>query len=267
MSDQKQGFDKQNAPKSTTGAEHKTSAWKRLMAKKWVFPAVYVAAAAIILTIVWGAYNASEKAQDPASTNVTSGEQVGESKNGVAANDAELMKWPVKDRDAVEVVLPYYDVTASADVRSKAMIEYGDTFIPNSGLGIASKNKESFDVLAAQSGKVTTVQKNPLVGTIVEINHGNGYVTVYQSLNEVKVKENEEVKQGAVIGTAGRNELEKAQGVHLHFEVRQASSGESLNPERFLGLQQTSGQTNATDADASKQDKPVDSKKDASTKE
>jgi len=246
MSDQKQGFDKQNAPKTIPGAEHKASAWKRLMAKRWVFPAVYVAAAAIILAIVWGAYNASDKAQDPASGNVTEVEQgLDSGKNGIAAN-GETMKWPVKDREAVEVVLPFYDVTAGEDARVKATVQYQDTFVPNTGLGIASKDKKAFDVTAALSGKVTMVQNNPLVGNIVEITHGNGLVTVYQSLQEVKVKKDDVVKQGDLIAVAGSNELEKAQGVHLHFEIRQTATGAVINPEQYLGLQETAAKPGDT---------------------
>lgn len=256
MSDQKQGFDnKNNAPKSKQGAEQPVSAWKRLLSKRWVFPAVYVVAAAIIVTIVWGAYNNASKSADPASGNTTQTDVIGETPaNGALTvnGKTETMKWPVKNKDEVEVVLPYYDENASLEDKQLATIEYDNTFIPNRGLGIAHKDKESFDVMAALTGTVTRVEKDPIVGNLVEVTHANGLVTVYQSLQEVKVTKDEEVKQGDMLGTAGRNDLQKDLGVHLHFEVRQ-SGGSVLNPEQFLGLN-TNTDVKDTKKDAKKED-------------
>jgi len=239
MSDQKQGFDnKNNAPKSKQGAEETSSAWKRLLAKRWVFPAVYVLAAAIIVTIVWGAYNNATKSANPASSSTTQTDVIGDTPvNGTLTvnGKVETMKWPVKEKDAMEVVLPYYDVNASIEDRELATIQYGDTFIPSQGLGIARKDKETFDVLAALTGKVTRVEKDPIVGNLVEVTHANGLVTVYQSLQNVEVTKDVEVKQGDLLGTAGRNDLEKEHGVHLHFEIRQ-TGGSTLNPEQYLGI-------------------------------
>jgi stage II sporulation protein Q len=90
-------------------------------------------------------------------------------------------------------------------------------------------------VVAALSGKVTAVDQNPVVGNLVEITHSNGLVTVYQSLSDVIVAKNADVKKGDVIAKAGRNELEKQEGIHLHFEVRQGADGPALNPETLLG--------------------------------
>jgi stage II sporulation protein Q len=55
---------------------------------------------------------------------------------------------------------------------------------------------------------------------------------VYQSLGEISVKAGDEVKQGALIAKAGRSELEKDLGVHLHFEVRE--NGTPVNPLALL---------------------------------
>ncbi|WP_442602579.1 peptidoglycan DD-metalloendopeptidase family protein [Paenibacillus sp. KN14-4R] len=235
MSDQKQGFDnKSNAPKTNPGAEQ--SAMKRFFAKKWVFPVIYVAAAAIILTLTtWLYQNAASKNVNEA---VSQSEQVskGDPGNGaVAANGPqENMKWPVKDKNDVDVVLKFYDRNSSSEAKAQSTIEYADTFVPNTGLALARKDKATFDVLAAMSGKVSAVATDPVVGNLVEITHADGKVTVYQSLSDVKVQKGQDVKQGDVIAKAGRNDLEKAQDVHLHFEVRQAASGTVLNPENLL---------------------------------
>jgi stage II sporulation protein Q len=236
MDEQKQGFSKEEAPKFKQGAKVSNtvsgSKWKKFLAKKWVFPATYVAAAAIILTLMWVFQGVGQVSKEKAALDLTSKS----SPDAVAVNvPQETMQWPVADAKAVTVVIPFYDQNASSEDRQAAMIEYDKTLIPSLGLGIASKDKQTFDVLAAMSGKVTAVETDPVVGKLVEITHSNGLVTVYQSLANVKVTKDMEVKKGDVIAQAGRNELEKAQEVHLHFEVRQTSSdGPAVNPNQYL---------------------------------
>jgi stage II sporulation protein Q len=235
---EKQEFKKEEAPKTVQGAQSQSS-WKRLLAKKWVFPAVYMAAAAIILTLMWVYQDAGKKSatEDKPGLEVTKGDQQADaSKSGdaVAVNaNTEAMAWPVKDHKALEVSLGFYDSSASNEDKQAAMVEYQNTLTPHSGIDLHANDNQPFDVLAALSGKVTALEKNPVVGNLVEITSPNGLVTVYQSLAEVKVTKGAEVKKGDVIAKAGRNELESDEGVHLHFEVRQG--GNAVNPTQFLG--------------------------------
>ncbi|MDF2720330.1 MAG: stage sporulation protein [Paenibacillus sp.] len=226
-----------NAPKSTDGA--KTSGWKRLLSKKWVFPATYMAAAAIILTLMWvytdsGSKNLSETevGLDVAKTQTVTDAT---SKPGALAVTAttETLQWPVQDRSQVEVLMSYFDSKASSEARQSAMIEYGDTLTPHVGVDFARQDDKPFDVVAAMSGKVTRVEKDPIVGQLIEITHQDGTVTIYQSLSDVKVAKDVEVKKGDVIAVSGRNELEKEMGMHVHFEVRQ--NGASVNPDSLIG--------------------------------
>jgi stage II sporulation protein Q len=99
-------------------------------------------------------------------------------------------------------------------------------------LDLASTSNEPFDVLAAQNGKVIRVEQVPLAGHLVEIDHGNGVSTVYQSLSNVQVTAGDEVAKGDAIAKAGRNELEKELGVHLHFEVWE--NGQPVDPQNKL---------------------------------
>lgn len=239
MSDQNREKELQageGAPKTTDGA--KTSGWKRFLAKKWVFPATYMAAAAIILTLMWvytdsGTKNLSEN--EPG-IDVSKTQTVTDATNkpdALAVNaNAETMQWPVKELSEVKTVLHYFDSNASSEVRQAAMIEYDDTLTPHVGVDLAREDDKAFDVLAALSGKVTRVEKDPIVGQLVEITHNDGTVTVYQSLADVKVAKDTQVKKGEVIATAGRNELEKDLGTHVHFEIRQ--NGSPVNPESLI---------------------------------
>lgn len=151
----------------------------------------------------------------------------------VVANP-ENMQWPVADRNEVEIGIPYYDTAASSEVKQAAMVQYGDTLTPHTGIDLVRPDNQSFDVLAALSGKVTVVEKNPLTGNQVEITHVNGMVTVYQSLSDIKVTQGADVKQGDVIARASVNELEKDDGVHVHFEVRQTQDGPVIDPTALI---------------------------------
>ncbi len=148
------------------------------------------------------------------------------------------MQWPVKDRALVEVSIPFYDTNATNEVKQSAMIQYNDQLTPHTAIDLKAKDGSAFDVLAALGGKVTAVEQNPVVGNLVEITHSNGLISIYQSLSEVKVAKGAEVKKGDIIAKAGRNEFEKEDGVHLHFEVRQVSDNAAVNPETLLNAKQ-----------------------------
>ncbi|NHN33839.1 M23 family metallopeptidase [Paenibacillus agricola] len=242
MNDQKRDLQtQQEAPKSNEGARGKQSfSWKRLLSKKWVFPATYMAAAAIILTLMWVYQDAGRSAikdelavgLEAAETTVT---ETVTKPDALAVNAViETMQRPYKETGELEVTLPFFDSKASNEVRQAAMVEYGDTFTPHMGMDFSKPDNQTFEVLAAMGGKVTAVEKNPVVGNLIEITHSNGLITVYQSLAEMNVAKDAEVKKGDVIAKAGRNELEKDQGVHLHFEVRQGEDGTSINPDSFF---------------------------------
>ncbi|MFD0696798.1 peptidoglycan DD-metalloendopeptidase family protein [Paenibacillus sp. GCM10027628] len=246
MNDQNKGFQKEEAPKTAQGAQGTTSAWKRLLAKKWVFPATYVAAAAIILTLMWVYQDAGKKtvSQEDLGIKVSSNDKATDGTkapdNSVAVSaQTETMGWPLKDKAQVTVSIPFYDTNASNEVKQAAMIQYGDNqMTPHTGIDWKAKDGSAFDVLAAMSGKVTAVDQNPVVGNLVEITHNNGLVTIYQSLADVKVTKGADVKKGDVIAKAGRNEFEKEDGVHLHFEVRQGIDGAAVNPDTLLNEKQ-----------------------------
>ncbi|WP_410770630.1 peptidoglycan DD-metalloendopeptidase family protein [Fontibacillus sp. BL9] len=222
------------------------SKWKKVLSKRWVYPAAYMAAAAIILTLVWVYQDASQKPMDSTPASVTDSiEQPGEDLLGQdAAKEngkdnaaetvatAEDLAWPVANAAEVSVVKPFYDNEASAEDHEAALVQYNDTFIANTGIDLARKDNQAFEVTAAMGGKVTRVEEVPLLGFVVEITHANNLKTVYESLTDVKVKKDAEVKQGDLIATAGRNEMEKDLGNHVHFAVYE--NGELINPANVL---------------------------------
>ncbi len=250
MSDMKEKTTRQEAPKTIEGAapaestsksasqrvsQTQQSGWKRWMGKKWVFPATYMAAAAIILALMWVIQDAGKNdVQDQQS--VVQLEQNELTDN--ALPDAlpvgavvEQLQWPV-NRAEVKVNRPFYDASASNEDKQAAIVVQGNKFMPNMGVSLAREDDKPFDVLAALSGTVTRSESIPSVGNLVEIEHDDGLVTIYYSLADVAVVKGDEVKAGDIIAKAGRNEMEKELGVHLHFEVHK--SGEPVNPESLI---------------------------------
>jgi murein DD-endopeptidase MepM/ murein hydrolase activator NlpD len=95
-------------------------------------------------------------------------------------------------------------------------------------LGIDIAAGEGAPVYAADSGVVTMAQggDNYGYGNVIQIDHGNGYSTVYAHLSVIGVGVCQSVYAGQWIGSAGNTG--NSQGAHLHFEVRQG--GGFINP-------------------------------------
>ncbi|MDR0840787.1 MAG: peptidoglycan DD-metalloendopeptidase family protein [Christensenellaceae bacterium] len=97
-------------------------------------------------------------------------------------------------------------------------------------LGLDYATAENADVLASAAGQVICVMHRGGYGLMVEISHGEGFVTRYAHLMESAVQLGEEVTAGQVIGRAGDGE--NAEAARLHFELR--IEGEAYNPLYYL---------------------------------
>jgi murein DD-endopeptidase MepM/ murein hydrolase activator NlpD len=95
-------------------------------------------------------------------------------------------------------------------------------------LGIDIAAGAGAPVYAADSGVVTMAAGgyNYGYGNVVQIDHGNGYSTIYAHLSAYFVSNCQSVSAGQQIATAGNTG--NSQGAHLHFEVRQG--GGFINP-------------------------------------
>jgi len=95
-------------------------------------------------------------------------------------------------------------------------------------LGIDISAGEGAPVYAADSGIVTMAQGgyNYGYGNVIQIDHGNGYSTIYAHLSVIGVGACASVGAGQWIGASGNTG--NSQGAHLHFEVRQG--GGFINP-------------------------------------
>ena len=201
--------------------------WRRLIAKKWFFPAAYMVVAALIFGIAWWyQQHPSQQVHQPLAN---------QEKDEIlpVEQTEETMILPVKQGQA-EKTIGFYDESESKESQQASLIKYANTYWPHTGIDFARKDGKTFDVVAAMAGKVIRVEENPIIGKQIAIQHDNGLVTVYQSLENVKVEKEQIVKKGDVLAEAGRNQFEKDAGVHLHFEVYQQQK--PVNPAKFLPL-------------------------------
>lgn len=96
--------------------------------------------------------------------------------------------------------------------------------------GVDFAARPGTEILAVATGIVTWAGPRQGYGSMVEITHGNGYVTRYAHNARNLVRVGDHVQQGetiALLGATGR-----ATGPNLHFEVWR--DGRPVNPQRFI---------------------------------
>lgn len=96
--------------------------------------------------------------------------------------------------------------------------------------GLDFAGTKGSEVLAVASGAVTWAGPWQGFGNLLEITHGNGYVTRYAHNNELLVKAGESVSAGQEIAKMGKTG--RASSPHVHFEV--LYKGKVVNPNKFV---------------------------------
>lgn len=100
--------------------------------------------------------------------------------------------------------------------------------------GIDIEAQEGSDVKACFDGTVIDLGEDPLYGKYVVIDHGDGYISKYYNLKDLKdIQIGDIVRQGEKIGEVGTSSnIEYMDPPHLHFEI--LYNGENQNPLKFL---------------------------------
>lgn len=97
--------------------------------------------------------------------------------------------------------------------------------------GVDFAGSAGANVVAVAAGVVTWAGNRTGYGNLVEINHGDGYVTRYAHNQRTLVSVGDTVKRGdpiALMGSTGRST-----GPHVHFEVLR--NGRQVDPLTFVG--------------------------------
>ena len=136
------------------------------------------------------------------------------------------------DKENITTDIDFYDKDADEESQQKSLILYENTYMPNTGILYTSE--EQFDVLSTLDGKITKISKDELLGNVVEITHFNTLTTTYYSIDNVKVKENQTIKQGEVIGTSGKNNISSTSDNMMLFEV--SLNGNNIDPENYYQM-------------------------------
>jgi murein DD-endopeptidase MepM/ murein hydrolase activator NlpD len=149
-------------------------------------------------------------------------DQMEDSYEEIAADtsEADTVQWPVQGT-----------ITARF---SQDTLTYSQTMADwrtHEGLDIAADT--GTDVTCTQSGTVTAVYQDDLLGNVVVVSHNGNLATCYANLSETAVSEGDTVSAGDLLGQVGTSALlEVAEPSHLHFEV--FSQGLAVDPLDYL---------------------------------
>ena len=121
--------------------------------------------------------------------------------------------------------VPWYVLTSPFGYRVHPI--WGDWRF-HSGVDLACS--EGTPIYATRSGQVTGANWNDSMGYYVQINHGDGYASIYMHMTHYVVGYGEYVSQGQVIGYVGSTG--DSTGDHLHFGI--SYWGEYVNPMEYI---------------------------------
>jgi murein DD-endopeptidase MepM/ murein hydrolase activator NlpD len=97
--------------------------------------------------------------------------------------------------------------------------------------GLDFAGKKGSEVIVVGDGVVTWAGNRSGYGNLLEVSHGNGFITRYGHNQKHLVKVGDTVRKGqqiALMGTSGRST-----GPHVHFEVMR--DGKTVNPASYIG--------------------------------
>lgn len=144
----------------------------------------------------------------------------------VRTNDTIIR--PYYDETA-SLVLKYYDITDSEEDQQQSLIECDGTYIQSNG--VAYSKEEPFDVISILDGTVKEVRQDDMLGNIIVIEHNNGYISTYESIDNITVESGMPVVQGQLIAKSATSNISKNLNNHLYFEL--SKDGENVNPEKY----------------------------------
>ena len=166
---------------------------------------------------------------------------LGQLERKVDLRDAQLaaLENVILSRDLTQQICPEGKPTKSGFI-SSYFGERQDPFTGHEAFhrGVDFAGVAGSEVVSVAAGVVTWAGARSGYGSLIEVNHGNGYVTRYGHNQRVLVTVGQTVTRGqpvALMGSTGRST-----GPHVHFEV--LKNGRQINPATFLG---SSGNVNS----------------------
>lgn len=141
----------------------------------------------------------------------------------VSSTDVIIFELPF---EGAMVSKEYSDTTLLYDTTSKF-------WCTHQGLDFACN--EGQQILAVFDGIITKIENSMMYGTVVYLKVSDELTVIYKGLSSsVSVSEGDNVKKGALIGTATTSLFEKADGVHLHLELTKGD--ELIDPTDYFSF-------------------------------
>lgn len=199
--------------------------------KPWVIPTIYALVVAVVFTCLYILGNTiNDGFQSPSKNNV---------KDVLIEEDIPVNK----EIESTKILKPYngenitiankfYEKDADEKTQQNSLIYYENIYMQNTG--ILYNSDKQFNVIAVLDGTVKNIKEDKILGNVIEIEHGTNLTAFYQSVDNIKVKVGDQVKQGDLIATSGANNIENTKDNCLHFQVY--NQGQLLNPETFYTM-------------------------------
>ncbi len=100
--------------------------------------------------------------------------------------------------------------------------------------GVDINGAKGDQINAICDGVVTELEHSEIWGTILTVDHGNGFTAKYYGLEKGSTKNpGDKIKANSKLGALGEIPIEKADGIHLHFELYK--NGVTVSPSDYLG--------------------------------
>ena len=200
---------------------------KRL--KDWVIPALALFILSGLLLLYYLLSNIMNTNLVPGETYLT--DILIENQNTIEVNkEIETTNIKPYKGENISISKYYYNSNDEETKQQQSLIKYENIYMPNTGVLYSSDTE--FEIVSILDGRVTSIKQDDILGNIIEIEHSNNIVTIYQSVKNVNVKIGDVVKQGDLIALSGPNKLENEKDNCLHFEVYK--EGNLTNPEEFI---------------------------------
>ena len=144
-----------------------------------------------------------------------------------------LIESPVEEGSS-EISVHFYSSKDTEENQKNSLIYYENTYLPNTGVLYTSD--EAFNVKTVTSGKVTEIIDDEFFGKCVVIKHTDNLKTYYYGLDSIEVAIDDELTNGAIIGTSKNNEI---MNTKKSFLLEVYYNNELINPENFIGTKVT----------------------------
>lgn len=147
------------------------------------------------------------------------------------ANQLTVLESLLLDRDIEDTLLPA-GLPVRAGYSSSSFGFRSDPFTGKRGYhrGVDFSGSRGSDVLAVADGVVIFSGRDSGYGNMIDIDHGNGFMTRYAHNHQNLMEVGHRVRAGEVVAKMGATG--RATGVHVHFEVWK--DDKPVNPHQYL---------------------------------